>query len=67
MIGDEPTMATKSVTPKEYQIPSRSYGITADEAAETLLTAEEIKANKPLIKAALASLRAKKKAIDKVT
>lgn len=60
-------MATNSVTPKEYKIPSRSYGITADEAAETLLTAEEIKANKPLIKAALTSLKAKKKAINKIT
>lgn len=67
MIGEQPIMATKSVTPKEYKVPSRSWGITADEAAETLLTAEEIKANKPLIKAALASLKAKKKAIAKIT
>ena len=59
-------MAQTGVNPKEYKIPSRSYGITAAEAAETLLTAEEIKANKPLAKAALAALRAKKKAIAKV-
>lgn len=55
-----------SINPKEFKIPSRSYGITADEAAETLLTAEEIKANKPLNKAALSALKAKKEAIDKV-
>ncbi len=59
-------MAHAEITPKEWKIPSRSYGISAVEAAEVLLTAEEIKANKPLAKAALASLRAKKKAISKV-
>lgn len=58
-------MAHTGVSTKEFKIPSRSYGITADEAGETLITAEEIKANKPLAKAAAASLEAKKKAIDK--
>ena len=58
-------MATNT-NPKEWKIPSRTYGITAADAAETLLTAEEIKANKPLVKAALANLKAKKKAIAKV-
>lgn len=51
---------------KEFSIPSRSYGITADEAASVLVTAEEIKANKALNKAALANLRDQKKSIDKV-
>lgn len=59
-------MAHNEISPKEWKIPSRSYGISANEAAEVLLTAEEIKANKPLAKAALVSLRAKKKAISKV-
>jgi hypothetical protein len=61
-----PTTASNHKEPKRYNIPSRDWGITADEAAETLLAAEEIKANKPLIKAALASLKEKKKAINKV-
>ncbi len=51
--------------PKEYQIPSRSFGVTANEAAEILITAKEIMANKPLNKAAMKVLRDKKKAIDK--
>lgn len=38
--------------PKEFKIPSRSFGITAEEAAETLARAEEIKMNKPLFQAA---------------
>lgn len=52
--------------PKEYKIPSRQWGITATEAGETLIAAEEIHANKELNKVALASLKAKKKAIDKI-
>lgn len=52
--------------PKRFKIPSSSYGITASEAADTLLRAEEIKKNKPLLKAALADLRARKTAISKV-
>ena len=59
-------MASKEIRPKEWNIPSRSWGISAGEAADVLITAEEIKANKPLAKAALASLREKKKAIAKV-
>ena len=39
-------------SPKEFKIPSRSFGITAEEAAETLARAEEIKMNKPLFQAA---------------
>jgi hypothetical protein len=50
--------------PKEYNIPSRSYGITANEAAEIKITAQEIKSNKELNKAALKVLREKKKAIN---
>ena len=50
--------------PKEFIIPSRSYGITADEAAETLVTAKEIKKNKPLYKAAIKQLKSKQKLIS---
>lgn len=53
-------------TPKQYKIPSRSYGISASEAADILMSAQEIKANKELNRAALKVLREKKKAIDKV-
>lgn len=53
--------------PKEYNIPSRSYGITGDEAADVLITASEIKAHKELNKAALKSLKATKKAINDIT
>lgn len=56
----------KRIEPKEYKIPSRSYGITADEAAETLMTHQEIKDNKPLHKAALTVLKAKQKSISKM-
>lgn len=56
----------KDIKPKEYIIPSRSWGITADEAAETLMTHQEIKDNKPLHKAALAILKDKQKAISKM-
>lgn len=54
------------VKPKEYKIPSRSWGITADEAADILMTRQEIKKNKPLHKAALANLKARKKAIGAI-
>lgn len=57
---------SKEIKPKEYIIPSRNWGITADEAAETLLTYQEIKDNKPLHKAALAVLKDKQKAISKM-
>ena len=49
-----------------YDIPSQSFGITADDAAETLVRAEEIKANKPLMKEVKKVLVAKKKALDRV-
>ena len=38
--------------PKRFKIPSRSFGITAEDAAEDLALAEEIKMNKPLLAAA---------------
>ena len=38
--------------PKRYKIPSSSYGITASDAAEPLVKAEEIKAEKELYAAA---------------
>jgi len=50
--------------PKRYKISSNSYGITCGEAADTLLRAAEIKANKPLLKAALADLKTRKKALS---
>lgn len=59
-------MAIVSNEPKTYKIPSRSYGITASEAADTLLQAEEIKGNKPLAKAAMADLKGRKKALAKI-
>lgn len=50
--------------PKRFELASRSFGITADDAAEVLITAKEIMANKPLNKAAMKVLKEKKKAID---
>jgi hypothetical protein len=52
--------------PKTWTIPSRDWGITADEAANILVSAEEVKKNKDLYKVAVATLKKKKKAIDKV-
>ena len=51
--------------PKEFSIPSRSYGITANEAADILIARNEILANKELNKAAMKVLKDKKKALDK--
>lgn len=50
--------------PKQFKIPSRSYGISATEAADILVSAKEIMANKELNKAAMKVLKEKKKAID---
>lgn len=52
--------------PKTYKIPSHDWGITSGEAADILVSAQEIKKNKALHKLALADLKAKKKAIDAV-
>lgn len=60
------TGVTMEKEPKTYKIPSRSWGITSGEAADTLLSAQEIKKNKTLHKAALADLKARKKALDEV-
>ncbi len=59
-------MAHNEISPKEYKIPSRSYGITAGEVAETLLTAAEISKHKELNKATLKVLKEKKKALDAI-
>lgn len=59
-------MAKSLKQPKEYRIPSNSWGITADEAGNILIQAEEIKAYKELNEAALASLKSKKLAINEV-
>jgi len=53
-------------SPKFFTIPSRDYGITADEAANVLVSAEEIKKNKPLYKAAVKYLKDTRKAIDEI-
>ena len=52
--------------PKTYKIPSRSYGITAAEAADVLVAAEEVRKNKPLMKAAVSILKEKKKALNSI-
>jgi len=51
---------------KTFKIPSRSYGITASEAADMLLISEEIKKNKTLRKEALSVLKSRKKAIEAI-
>jgi len=53
-------------SPKFFTIPSRDYGITADEAANVLVSAKEIKKNKPLYKAAVKHLKDTRKAIDEI-
>lgn len=57
---------TDNKEPKTYKIPSRGWGVTANDAADILLSAEEIKKNKPLHKVALADLKARKNALDKI-
>ena len=57
---------TISKSPKSFVIPSRDYGITAEEAANLLVSAREVKANKPLYKAAVKHLKDKRKAIDEI-
>ena len=66
MSTGEPIVMANPDEPKRYKIPSDSYGITASGAANTLLQAEEIKKNKPLLKVALADLKERKKAITKI-
>ena len=39
--------------PKEFKIPSRSFGMTAEEGAQTLVRAQEIKNNKPFFEASI--------------
>ena len=48
----EIAMPTTMKEPKRYKIPSSDYGITAADAADTLVRAEEIKGNKELHSAA---------------
>ena len=52
--------------PKTWKIPSRDWGITASEAGDILVSAEEVKKNKSLLKVALAELKAKKKALEEI-
>ena len=58
---------SKNPQPTEYIIPSRNWGITADEAGGILVEAEEIKKNKVLYKAAIKHLKNKAKCINEVT
>ena len=52
--------------PREWRIPSRDWGITANEAGSILLSAKEVEKNKPLHKAAIADLKKRQKALDEV-
>lgn len=49
--------------PKQFFIPSREFGPSADDAADILLTAREIRSHKKLREAAHAVLVERKKAI----
>lgn len=64
-------MATTSqpaiAEPKRYKLPSRQWGITADEAGEVLVTAQEIKDNKKLYAEAIKQVKAKQKSLAKIT
>ena len=62
-----PMESSSKNSPKEYKIPSREYPITVNDACQVLIEAIEVKANKPLYKAAIAKLKKKQKTIDKVT
>jgi hypothetical protein len=57
-------MVSPNSEPKRFKLASRSFGIDASEAADVLITAKEIMANKALNKAAMKVLKDKKKAID---
>lgn len=49
-----PTISRATIQrPKEFKIPSRSFGMTAEEGAEILVRAQEIKNNKPFFAAAI--------------
>lgn len=52
--------------PKRFHVGTNSFGITAEDAAETMIRAEEIKLNKALMKEVKTVLKDKKKAIDKI-
>ena len=67
MGDDMPSVApSNNKEPKQYRIPSQSWPITAEEAADIMLRAVEVKSNKEIVKAATAILKARKKAIAKV-
>lgn len=65
-IGETKAMASTD-QPKTWKIPSRSYGITASEAADLLVTAQEISKHTELNKAALKVNQEKKKALVAIT
>ena len=67
LIGEEDLMATAEKKPKDFFLPSQEWPISAQEAADTLLKAQEIKRNKELLKAAVIILILKKRAIEAIT
>ena len=66
MLNPQPLRTDSMQEEKTFKIPSRSYGITASEAADMLLISEEIKKNKTLRKEALSVLKSRKKAIEAI-
>ena len=66
LISDEEITVGVSKKPQTFWIPSREYGITAQEAADILQVSREIRANKKLLKATLFILLAKKRAIEDI-
>ena len=51
---------------KRFKVGTNSFGVTADEAADMLVRAEEVKTNKQLMKAVKVALKDRRKAIDQV-
>ena len=47
----------KEKEPKTYNIPSREWGITAQEAADILIAARQIELDGPCYKAAIANIK----------
>lgn len=58
--------ATPDSGPARYTLPSRTYGIDANEAAEVMITAAEIKKHPALRKATNKVLKAKQKALNSI-
>lgn len=52
--------------PKNYKLATREWGVTASEAADILITAEEIKGKPKVLAAAREAIKTKLKATQKV-